>query len=376
MPGRALCILFINSIQMFGGGEIWMLTAMQGLAERGHQVGGIGRPGQEWLKRSEHLGYPAFPIPIRGDLDPVTMFRFLHAIRRFQADILVTNMDKELRLAGLVKQFLPDLVLIPRRGIDYPLKNHLLYRLSYQKWADGVIANSQATRAALLQNAPWLPAEKVRVIYNGVQVNRFNRDPGELRERLQIPAKEFVFGFVGQLDERKGLRTLLPAFARLSLTTRNIRLLLAGEGPLHKEIEQFTTRYQLTDKISVLGFYEDIPEFMAGIDALVLPSLWEGFGIVLIEAMAAAKPVIATRTSNIPEIVKEGKVGWLVPAGDEEGLADAMHRLATHPQSGREMGQAGREWVKQKFTLSRMIDELEEYFYSLIECKNERRNRR
>jgi len=365
----SLRILFINSIQMFGGGEIWMLTAMTELRNRGHQIGLICRPGTELENRCKKLDFPMFAIPMRGDFDPVTIYKFYKVFKRFNADVLLTNMDKELRLTGLAKLFIRDTVLIPRRGIDYPLKNHFIYRKSYKKWADGIIANSKSTKQSILKNAPWLNPEKIKVIYNGIDPNRFNLKSDSLRKKLGFSPDDFVFGFVGQLDERKGLRALLPAFAQVLKDKSNIYLLLVGEGMLKQEIEEFISQYKLEKYIHLLGFQENIPEFMANINTLVLPSLWEGFGIVLIEAMAAKKPVISTQTSNIPEIVEDGIVGKLVEPQNVDELANALLEFVSNPQKVEKMGIAGREMVEKKFTLDRMINELEQYFHEIINQK-------
>lgn len=374
LPAKKLRILFMNSIQMFGGGEIWMLSAMSYLRARGHCVGLICRPGTKLEKMSKTENFSTFPVSIRGDFDPVTVWQFYRIIRSFRADVLLANMDKELRLAGLAGRFFHRPVLIPRRGVDYPLKNHPVYRLTYQKWADGIIANSKATKKSLLQNAPWLPPKKIKVIYNGIEPQRFRLHSDSLRRKLKIAKGDFVFGFAGQLDERKGLHTLLPAFASLRKKQKRVKLLLAGEGPLQSTIERFIGKNELENSVYLLGFWENMPEFMANIDTLILPSLWEGFGIVLIEAMAAGKPVIATRTSNIPEVVPDRKVGLLVQKQDANQLTAVMEKLVAEPEAAAEMGRQGRKWVEKKFTAERMTSELENYFYALMAGKRENRN--
>lgn len=367
-----LRILFLNSIQMFGGGEIWMLSAMEELQKRGHQIGIICRPGTELALRSKKSGISTFVIPMSGDFDPVTIFRFYKTIKLFKAEILLANMDKELRLAGVAAGFLKNITLIPRRGIDFPLKNHLIYRLSYQKWADGVLVNSRATKKSVLKKAPWLNPGKVKVIYNGINPERFELKSNRLREQIGITANDFVFGFAGQLDERKGIKYLLSAFVQVKKKSSNVKLIIAGDGSLKAEIETFIHRNRLEKNLFLLGFQKNIPEFMANIDALILPSLWEGFGIVLIEAMAAGKPVIGTNCSNIPEIVEHGRVGSLIPPRNSEQLAETMLIYIKNPQKVKEMGKQGQKLVREKFSLTRMVDELIDYFYTVRDQKRKK----
>jgi len=344
---------------------------MKALAERGHQIGLICRPKTDLAERVQTLNYSISTIPMRGDFDPITIFNFYKKIKSFAPDIILTNMDKELRIAGLANRFYKKAALIPRRGIDYPLKNKFLYKVTYKNWADGIIANSQSTKKSLLKNAPWLPSEKIRVIYNGIDPKRFEKKSDLLRQELNISKSDFVFGFVGQLDERKGLRDLLPAFEVVNSKFKNAKLLLAGEGSLRQEIENFIKTKQLENSVFLLGYFENIPEFMANINTLILPSLWEGFGIVLIEAMASEKSVIATNSSNLPEIVENGKVGLLVPPQNYKQLADAMTTLISQPEMSAKMGEAGKKLVEEKFTLNRMVEELEQYFYSILDKKKE-----
>ncbi|HFE51945.1 MAG TPA: glycosyltransferase family 1 protein, partial [Bacteroidetes bacterium] len=169
-----------------------------------------------------------------------------------------------------------------------------------------------------------------------------------------------VIGFVGQLDERKGIADLLEAYRRLKQRLP-VRLVLVGKGPLEAEI-----RRRAPDAV-LAGFREDIPEVMKNVDVLVLPSYWEGFGIVLIEAMAAARPVVATNVSSIPEIVVNGETGLLVPPGQPEALAEALRRVLTDPALARRFGEAGRRRVLDKFTVDRMTDEWERLLLDLVE---------
>ncbi len=354
-------ILFINSIRMFGGGEIWLLTMMCALRERGHRVFLLCRPNVPLEDRAKHAGFSVFALKMRGDFDPAVIYRTWKLIRTLKIDVVCTNMDKELRFGGIAAGLAGVRVIVPRRGIDYPLKDTIAYRFTYNHIASGVIANSLSTKQSLLKNCSWLNPGKIRVIYNGVEMKRFSGSSlRNLRNELGIPRTNYIFGFVGQLDKRKGIETLLESFSVLSQKNHRTTLLVVGEGKLRSRLEKMADQCQ--GQVVFAGFRDDIDEVMKTIDALVLPSLWEGFGIVLIEAMAAGKPVITTNVSNMPEIVREGREGYLIPPSDSESLRDAMMKLIKHPAQGREMGKTGLETVRQKFTLKRMVDETESYF--------------
>lgn len=258
--------------------------------------------------------------------------------------------------------------VVARRGIDYPLKNRLRYRFSYNLLASAVIANSAATRASLLRNAPWLRPERVHVIYNGIDPRPYAA-PGEGNFRRSLGVEEGValVGFVGQLDERKGVEWLLPAFAALHRVFPASRLVMVGEGPMRESIGAWCREHGLADAIILAGFSSRIEEVMRDIDLLVLPSLWEGFGIVLIEAMAAGKPCVTTRVSSMPEIVVDGETGFVVPVQDAQALSNALTTLVQDRNRAEIMGQAGRARVERHFTLARMVDELERLFRQITD---------
>jgi len=350
-------ILFVNSIQMFGGGEVWMLRTLNALRKRGHEVFLLCRPNTELASRARALNLSVFAFRFRGDFGPWTILRTWRLLKQLRIEIVLTNMDKELRFAGLAARLLRNIVVLPRRGIDHPLKNRCYYRWTYNTLADRLIANSQATKESLLRNAPWLDPERIEVIYNGI-------DPApyltlrhlDLRRELHLPDDALLIGFVGQLDERKGLHDLLPAFARVKSLQPNCHLILVGVGPLVATIKQFAHEHGLAGHIHLLGFRDDIDEIMKNLTLFTLPSLWEGFGIVLLEAMAAAKPVVTTAVSSMPEIVLDGITGRVVPVQDEAALTHAFLEILQDKQLAEQWGQKGRQRVLDHFTLDRMID--------------------
>ncbi len=359
-------ILFINSIQMFGGGEVWMLRTLNELRQRGHKVYLICRPNTELAERAREQHLEVYTIKMRGDFDPVTIWQCARLFRKLNVDVVLTNMDKELRFAGLAARLGHQCVIISRRGIDYPLKNKLHYRFSYNVLADAIIANSNATKNSLLRNAPWLDPKRIVVIYNGVHPETFDHHSIPTRRaKWGIRPTDRVIGFIGQLDERKGLHALLKAFERTANRHQFVHLVLVGKGPLHDWIAS-----KRLDRVHLVGFDSNIPAVIKSIDCLVLPSRWEGFGIVLIEAMAGGKPCITTRVSSMPEIVVDGQTGIVVPVDDVDALDEAMTFIAENPKKSTEWGAAGKERVEQMFRLDRSIDELEDFIIRLIEEKS------
>jgi len=153
--------------------------------------------------------------------------------------------------------------------------------------------------------------------------------------------------------------TLLEAMALLVGRHKHAKLVLAGDGNLRASIQEFLRSRKLERHAHLAGFRKDIAEFLRGIDFLVMPSNWEGFGYAAVEAMAAGKAVIASHVSSLPEIVDDRRTGLLVPPRSPELLADAMITLVDNPQLRNSMGKAGAHKVENVFTLSTMVANFE-----------------
>lgn len=361
-----LNILFINSVQIYGGGEVWMVTALSELQRRGHRVTLVCRKDAEMIPHAREQGIEVVPMRIRGDFDPVTIFQMAKLMRKRNIDIVLTNMDKELRISGIASRFGGKPIVFSRRGIDTPLKNKLHYRFTYNSLADVIVANSESTKNTLVSNAPWLDADRIHVIYNGIEPDWFqNHRTKDLRKSLGIPANAVIIGFVGRLNVQKGIVYLLDAFKQVAAKHENAHLLIAGQGDLEATIRAFADQKGLAGRIHILGFRKDTPDIMRTINMLALPSLWEGFGIVLIEAMAAGKPCITTQISSMPEIVIHEKTGFVVPPKDATQLAEAISKLIQNPGMEKKMGESGKKVVDEKFTLNRMIESYESLFFEV-----------
>jgi glycosyltransferase involved in cell wall biosynthesis len=226
--------------------------------------------------------------------------------------------------------------------------------------------NSLATKHTLLSSAKWLNPDKIKVIYHGIDTMTFNNKGKSIRKELNISDDEPVIGFVGRLNVQKGIVYMMDAFKLVKEKIPSAHLVIAGTGDLKDEIEKKSFEYGYSNSIHMLGFREDIPDILNSIDLLLLPSLWEGFGLVLIEAMAAGKPCVTTRISSMPEIVDDAVSGFIVPPKEPEALADACCKLLTNPQLAENMGKEGKRIVNEKFTLRKMINAYENLFIELV----------
>ena len=375
-------IMFVSSIARYGGGERWMCDAAGGLKSRGYEVMLTARPKSVLLARAKALGINCSAVEMRSDFDPAAIFALTRLIRSFGPEVIIPNLDREIRLCASAlwtAARLPGgkgrwghrgIKLIPRRGSEFPLKDKFHYRQIYTRAVHSVITNSQATKDTMLSRTPWFPRDKAAVIYNGVDTAEYDRLAGrkdeirrKLRRTLGLPDGAGLVTLVGELNERKGQQHVIESAAAILDARPDTHFLFVGEGDARDRIADELADRDLSAAIHLLGFRQDVPEIVTASDVLILPSRVEGFGYVLVEAMAAGLPVVATRASSIVEVVEDGVTGFLHEVGANEAMAGHIIRLLSDPELARSMGRAGRARMERLFALDRMLDELEAHCF-------------
>lgn len=225
----------------------------------------------------------------------------------------------------------------------------LARRAAVRLAADRIVAVSAAVRQALV--AQGADPGKVRVISGGVEVDAY-AGVGPL-----VPG---VIGGLGRLSYEKGFDLLLSAMRELG---GEVRLLLGGDGP---QRERLAAEAAGLERVTLTGFVPDVAAFMGKIGLFVLPSRSEGLGLVLVEAMAAGRPVVATRVGGVPEVVADGETGLLVPPEDSGALAAAVRRLLENPDLADRMGAAGRGRAEALFSARRMAEQTRELYLEML----------
>lgn len=345
-------ICFVNSLRNWGGAELWMLETALALGRRGVPAGIVAQPGSELLARARDAAVPAAAVPIRFDGAPWTLAALVHRFRTWRPRAVIANLTKDVKAAALAARLAGVPCRLATRESDFPLKSKAYYRWYFGRLATGVLVNSEATRRTVLASAPWLDQRRVHLLYKGIDLQRF-------AARSRAP-REGIVGFAGQLIERKGLRDLMAAWQMLESEAVDpaLRLKIAGTGPLRAELESWRRELRRPLAVELLGHLEDLVPFYHALDVLALPSLAEGFGLVAAEAGACGLPVVATRTSSLPEIVVDGGTGLLVPPGEPGELAAALRRLTTDHRLAGELGGAARARIARRFDREDTLDRL------------------
>ncbi|MBA4156281.1 MAG: glycosyltransferase family 4 protein [Gemmatimonadetes bacterium] len=351
-------VVFSNASPNLGGAELMTERLALGFRDRGHEVVLFCRSSSPLHERLQGE-IPCEPI-LRGfDMHPVTVWRCWRALRRHRPHLLLATTPKDPRLAGPAARVL-GIPVIMRESLDHPYKDRLHYRIFYGWVPARFIANSESTRRTILGSAPWVGEADITVIYNGIPVEDYLRaSPVD----LGLPAGAVVVGFVGRFEPRKGIGELAEAWPRIAAAVPNAHLVIAGRGP-HEAV--FRASLAGVPRVHWLGFREDIPALMRALDILLVPSHWEGFGLVAVEALAAGTPPVVTRASSLPELVADGVEGRLIPVRDSVALADAAIELARDPALRDRMGRAGRERSQREFTVQRMLEQYENIFDQVV----------
>lgn len=231
--------------------------------------------------------------------------------------------------------------------------------------ADKLIAVSNYTAQSYIDEF-HVPRDKIEVIPDAVDTNKFHPevDGYETRKKLNLADKDRVALFVGRLDYNKGIEYLLKSFSRINEEGIEARLVIVGEGALKKYI----CKYPLKNSIIPVGHVseEDLPKFYAASDLVVLPSLMEGFGITLLEAMASGKPCVATRAGGVEDAVINGETGLLVPPADSYSLYHAIRTLLTDGKLSKEFGAAGRKRAENYFTWDKVAKRTVEVYKKVM----------
>lgn len=211
--------------------------------------------------------------------------------------------------------------------------------------------------------------DKIVTIHSGVEIDRYMKAEVNIEDKkrsLGLNPKSLVVGIVGWLLPIKGPMYLLKAMARVWQSHPEIKLVFVGKGELEDELRTETFRMGVSERVTFLGWRDDIPEIMHALDIFVLPSLNEGMGRVLVEAMAAGKPIVASRVGGIPDLVKHGQNGFLVGPGDIEGLSLAIRKLLIDKKMRDEMGRRGRTMALD-FGVEKMVEKIDELYSSLYQ---------
>lgn len=326
----------------------------------------------DFVKRISRRDVAVYALNKQPGNDLRAQYRFWKLLRQLKPAIVHT------RNIGTIEYVIPALLArVARRvhgehgrdmlDIDGSNKKYLFMRRLYAPFVSRFITMSRDLEQWLV-GVVGVRQDKVAQLYNGVDLERFNNAAVYNRNDFGLNEDDFVIGTVGRLQGEKDQATLIKAFALLQTDitiATSTRLLIVGDGPERDRLEQLAADRGIENKILFLGARNDVASMLGMLDLFVLPSLGEGISNTILEAMAAALPVVATNVGGNPELVDEGITGLLVAAADEKTMADAITTYIKFPYLLLQHGAAGRKMIEERFSIAAMVNRYMETYDAL-----------
>jgi len=364
-PARPASILVVsNHGAVVGGGELSLLDLLRGLdRDRWAPVLVVPEDG-EVATRGRDLDLPVHVIPLPplrrpGPGSVRSVSALVRLSRAGDAALIHANGSRAMAHAAVAGRLTARPTLWHVRVAD---RDGLVDR-ALCAVATAIIATSRA----VARRFPWAPA-KVRVVPNGVDLKRFAPRPpsSALRASLGVPPSAPVALSIGRHVPEKGYRHLVDAAALVERARPGVHWVLVGDGELRSELEARARRLGLESRVHFTGWRDDVADVLALSDVFVLPSQSEGFGRVLVEAMAMGRAIVATAVGGVPDVVLAGRTGLLVQPADPVALADAVRALLDDPARAARLGAAGRARAESSFSLGAHVHAVERVYDEVL----------
>lgn len=347
-------ILHIETGRNLYGGALQVMFLLRNLPNFGVENMLFCDEGSAIRKACEHAGIATFPTRIAGDLDLGLPSKIKRACKTFNPDLIHVHSRRGVDFwGGWVARRMGIPAVISRR-VDNP-ESPWIAKRKYGMY-DRVITISDGIRQVLLKEG--IPDTKIKMVRSALELESYP-DPmprEEFRARFAIDSDETVIACAAQLIERKGHQYLIDALPEVLKIFPKLKVLCFGKGNELGNLESQVKDLNLGSIVKFPGFVDDIKRIYPHIDILVHPARMEGLGVALIEASYAGVPIIAARAGGIPEIVRNGENGILVPPADSKAIQQSLIELLRHPEKRAEMGEKGRALAKTEFAVLPMVE--------------------
>ena len=371
-------LLFAIDNLEFGGGERVFAQIINGLSPENYELCLVSNPGRELYQSLINKEVCCIPLDFSKRANPALIFKLTKIIKDKKIDIVHGQGARAefyariaARLAGGTKYV--STIAMPVEGYDVGLLRKSIYFVldrATEMYVDRFIVVSDILRNTLITKH-HIPPEKLTKIYNGIEIDHY--DPKstashriKIRDVLGVNKDDILLGALGRMVWQKGFEFLIKCIQDVVKAHGETKVIIVGEGLLKKDLENLCRQLKVENKTIFAGFRSDIKEILSAVDIVVIPSLLEGFPMLTLEAMAMAKPIVATRIDGITEQITDGVEGILVPPREPIALAVAINKIIQDKELGRFLGLAARKKVEKEFTVEKMINETENVYHSLL----------
>jgi glycosyltransferase involved in cell wall biosynthesis len=329
-------ILHVDPAKTWRGGERQVFLLARELSRRGHDCRVAAAPNSPLALECARAGMRVHALPMRGDLDLAAVRRLARLLRREPPDVLHLHTARAHGVGGLAAKIAGFHPVVVTRRVELPVRG-LASLWKYRFLADHYIAISEEVARSL--ERAGIPPERISRIPSGIEIPPPDAGP-------HIPTSQKSRRTVGTLaafTEQKDPSTWMATAILVCRRRKDVDFLWLGEGPFRRTLQEIGARENLGTQILLPGFQQDLAEFWRHIDVFFLPSRFEALGTSILDALARGVPVVASDVGGIPEVVRTGREGILVPPGDADGFARALISILDDPDRGQALGKAGRE---------------------------------
>lgn len=324
------------------------------------------------IPRSEYFPLNDFPVTFLGKRERGVDLSLIQKIKKFivknEIDIVHTHNPGGFLYGALASKLARTLVTVnTEHGYSYSISRKKRFVEDFlRNRIDMTIAVSQELRKDLCSRS-FIRPEKIVVIHNGIDTYKFHTTcvPEDLINEIKKNGKTIV-GVIGRLDPIKGHENLLKAFCICLNHNRNIRLIIVGDGPLRCQLKKIADSLCINDEVVFMGNRVDMPQILSVMDIFVLPSLYEGLSITLLEAMAAGKAIIATSVGGNPEVIEDGVTGILTPPNSPPLLARRILELINDPDKREQLGRSARSKADKCFSKDKFVQNIQALYFNCL----------
>ena len=320
------------------------------------------------LRRRAAEGLDVIPLAPRTEMDLATAWQLSRVLRRLRPDIVHAHEAHAVAMAALALSLgspEPRPRLVASRRVDFHLKKNAFSRWKYRQ-VDCFLCASSMIQSMLVNDG--VPRERTAVVYEGIDVSHVAAAPPlNVHAEFWLPTHAPVIGNVAALVPHKGQRYLIDAAPLVIREIPDARFVIVGQGELESALQKQIRNHRLERKVLLAGFRPDVLSLHKGFDVFVMSSVTEGLGTSLLDAMASVRPVVATRTGGIPEVVEDGETGLLVPPRNPQALAHAIVRLLRDEPLRQRMAAAGLARVSAHFSADRMVQQTLDVYARLVD---------
>ena len=366
-------ILHILKITRMAGVERHLLTLCKGLREEGVDARLLllverGLPMDEYVAECEEREIPCQRMVIRQDVDPTLTVRLARAIGEVAPDLVHLHLIHAEIYGNLAaRRAEVRRIIVSRHNWDVFREKWWLRKILRHLWENvhhAIVIAEDLRRQ--VQGTEGVPAGKIRRIHYGLAPGLRPVTTG-LREEIGIAESALLVGCVSRLVPQKGLSDGLRAFERGA--PNEAHLVIIGDGPLRRKLEQQATGLASRERVHFLGWRQDAAQCLSELDILLMPSHWEGFGLVLLEAFWARTAILASAVGGIAEVIEDGVSGMLCPPGDVAGFAAGLAKLAADSDLRSRMASQGLRRYEEHFTAARMVAETLALYRETLEVR-------